>query len=90
MPPPAPPISSRIPAPPLVIPPEEVERHKASYDAIIKHQKAGFECMQYLMARTEARPLPESLTGLPPSLKDVEGAKVRLRESAEALLASLE
>jgi hypothetical protein len=46
--------------------------------------------MQYLMASTEARPLPESLTGLPPSLKDVESAKVRLRESAEALLASLE
>lgn len=87
--PPPPPPRSSIPAPPLNIPTEEAERHKASYETVLKHQKATLECMEYLMARAEARPVPESLTGLPPSLKDVEIAKVRLRESAEALLASL-
>lgn len=81
---------SKVPAPPLNIPPEEATRHKASYEIVLKHQKAALEFMQYLTARAEAKPLSESLTGLPPSLKDVETAKARLRESAETLLASLE
>ncbi|KAG6355152.1 hypothetical protein INS49_004233 [Diaporthe citri] len=87
--PPAPPRPSNVPAPPLVIPPEEAERHRASYDAIEKHHKAALECMEYLAARADARPLRESLTGMPPSLKDVENAKGRLREAAEAMLVSL-
>lgn len=85
----APPRPSDIPAPPLVIPPEEAERHRASHDAIEKHHKAALECMEYLAARADARPLRESLTGMPPSLKDVENAKGRLKEAAEAMLANL-
>lgn len=87
--PPAPPRPSKIPAPPLVVPPEEAERHRASHDAIEKHRKAATECMEYLAARADARPFRKSLTGMPPSLKDVENAKGRLKEAAEAMLASL-
>lgn len=87
--PPAPPRPSNVPAPPLVIPPEEAERHRANHDAIEKHHKAALECMEYLAARADARPLRESLTGMPPSLKDVENAKGRLKEAAEAMLACL-
>lgn len=86
---PAPPRQSDVAAPPVMIPPEEAEGHRASHDAIGKHQKAALECMEYLAARADGRPLSGSLTGLPPSLRDVEGAKGRLREAAEAMLASL-
>lgn len=87
--PPVPPRPSNVPAPPLVVPSEEAERHRASHDAIEKHHKAALECMEYLAARADSRPLRESLTGMPPSLKDVENAKGRLKEAAEAMLASL-
>ncbi|KAL1858758.1 hypothetical protein Daus18300_009892 [Diaporthe australafricana] len=94
VPPPPPPLkTSRIPAPPLVIPPDEAEKHRASHGAVEKHHKAAhkaaLECMEYLAARADARPLIDSLTGMPPSLKDVEGAKARLKEAAEAMLAGL-
>lgn len=85
---PAPPRPSSVPAPTMVIPPEEADRHRTSLDAIEKHNKAALECMEYLAARADALPLRESLTGLPPSLKDVESAKGRLREAVEAMLAS--
>lgn len=84
---------SSIPAPPVVIPPEEAEGHRASHAAMEKHYKtaleSALECMEYLAARADARPLRESLTGLPPSLTDVELAKGRLRKAAEAMLAGL-
>lgn len=90
---PAPQKSSSIPSPPVVIPPEEAEGHRASHAAIEKHYKtaleSALECMEYLAARADARPLRESLTGLPPSLTDVELAKGRLRKAAEAMLAGL-
>lgn len=86
---PAPPRPSDVSAPPVVIPPEEAEGHRASHDAIGKQQKAALECMEYLAARADGRPLSGSLTGLPPSLRDVDAAKGRLREAAEAMLASL-
>ncbi|KAG8162483.1 hypothetical protein KVR01_008248 [Diaporthe batatas] len=87
--PPPPPPRSSVPAPPLTVPPGETDRHKARYETVLRRQRAALECMQYLAARAEARPVPETLTGLPPSLKDFEAAKVRLRQSAEALLAGL-
>lgn len=89
VPPPAPQKLSNVPAPPLVIPPEEAERHRASHEAIEKHHQAALECMEYLAARAESRALSDSLTGMPPSLKDVESAKKKLKEAAEAMLASL-
>ncbi|KAK2596553.1 hypothetical protein N8I77_013438 [Diaporthe amygdali] len=89
VPPPAPPKISKIPAPPLVIPLEEAERHRASHSAVDLYHKAALECMEYLAARADARPVANSLTGMPPSLKDVEDAKGRLKEAAGAMLAAI-
>ncbi|KUI63314.1 hypothetical protein VM1G_11061 [Cytospora mali] len=86
VPPPPPPKVSKIPAPPLVIPPEEIEKHKDDYKAIEQFQKATQECLEFMAARTNNRPLSDSLTGMPPSLKDVTNAKERLREAANAML----
>lgn len=88
-PPPPAPKTSQIPAPTLVVPPDEADKHRASHGAVEKYHKAAVECMGYLAARADARPLVDSLTGMPPSLKDVEGAKARLKEAAEAMLADL-
>ncbi|KUI61471.1 hypothetical protein VP1G_08645 [Cytospora mali] len=77
---------SKIPAPPLVIPPEEIEKHKDDYKTIEQFQKATQECLEFMAARTNNRPLSDSLTGMPPSLKDVTNAKERLRQAANAML----
>ncbi|ROV88736.1 hypothetical protein VMCG_10066 [Cytospora schulzeri] len=86
VPPPPPPKVSKIPAPPLVIPPEEVEKHKEEYKTIEQYQKATQECLEFLAARANNRPLVDSLTGMPPSLKDIANVKERLREAANAML----
>lgn len=86
---PPPPKVSKIPAPPLVIPPGEVEKHKEDYKTIEQYHKVTQECLDFLAARTNGRPLLGSLTGMPPSLKDITTAKERLREAANALLEAL-
>lgn len=86
VPPPPPPKVSKIPNPPLIIPPEEMEKHKEEYKTIEQYQKATQECLDFLAARANNRPLLDSLTGLPPSLKDISNAKERLREAAHAML----
>ncbi|KAK7736184.1 hypothetical protein SLS53_007212 [Cytospora paraplurivora] len=89
VPPPPPPKVSKIPAPPLVIPPEEVEKHKEDYKTIEQYQKVTQECLDFLAARANGRPLLGSLTGMPPSLKDITTAKERLKEAANAMLEAL-
>lgn len=89
VPPPPPPKVSKIPAPPLVILPEEVEKHKGDLKTIEQYQKATKECLEFLAARANHRPLLDSLTGMPPSLKDITNAKERLREAATAMLEAL-
>lgn len=89
VPPPPPPKMSQIPAPPLIMPQEEVEKHKDDYKTIEEHHKITQECMDLLAARANCRPLADSLTGMPPSLKDIRTAKEKLREAATALLAGL-
>lgn len=86
VPPPPPPKVSKVPAPLLVIPPEEAEKHRGEYKAIESYQKATQECLEFLAARADHRPLLDSLTGMPPSLKDIANAKERLREAANAML----
>lgn len=80
---------SKIPAPPLIMSPEEVRKHKDDSKTIEAYQKVTQECLEVLAARTNSRPLANSLTGLPPSVKDVQNAKEKLKEAAEALLAEL-
>lgn len=84
-PPPAPHPVSRIPAPPLIIPQEEADAHEADHKTVEDFLKVGRECLEVLAARAESRLLADSLTGLPPSLKDVQNAKERLREAARVL-----
>lgn len=86
VPPPPPPKTSKILAPPVVIAAEEMEKHKEEYKTIESYQKATQECLDFLDARANNRPLVDSLTGMPPSLKDVTNAKERLREAANAML----
>lgn len=84
-PPPAPHPVSRIPAPPLIIPEEEADAHEADHKTVEDFLKVGRECLEVLAARAENRLLTDSLTGLPPSLKDVQNAKERLRVAARTL-----
>lgn len=76
---------SRVPAPPLVMPPEEVARHRAQYKALETYHEATKEVMDLLKARADGVSVALSLTGLPPSLKDIEGAKARLKEAVNML-----
>lgn len=85
---PPPPVSA-IPAPPLVMPPEEVARHRAEHKTIEVCGRATREMLDLLAARADGRSAPGSLTGLPPSLRDIEGARERLREAANVLLMGL-
>ena len=89
LPPPAPPKVSKIPAPPLVIPPDEIEKHRDGLKAIEQYHQDTQLCLDLLAARSNNRPLADSLTGMPPSLKDITNAKERLREAARAMLEAL-
>lgn len=90
VPPPPPPVKvSKIPAPPLIISPEEIQKHKDDSKTIEAYQKVTQECLDVLAARANSRPLPNSLTGLPPSVKDIQNVKEKLKEAAEALLSEL-
>lgn len=86
---PPPPKVSRIPAPPLTMPPEEVERHMSDHGRLQKYQKVTQDCMDLIAARASGRPVLNSLTGLPPSLRDIQSAKEKVKEVATALLAKL-
>lgn len=83
---PSPPRLSTIPAPPLVMSPEEIARHKSDHDALCGYQKVAQECTELLAARASGRPILNSLTGLPPSLGEIETAKKKVKEMAAALL----
>lgn len=90
LPPPSPPPQpkySYIPNPPLVITPEEVTRHREELKTMEVHCKLVQEYVDFLSARAERRPVVNSLTGLPPSLKDVQDARERLKEFTSAFLA---
>lgn len=90
LPPPSPPPQpkySYIPNPPLVITPEEVTQHQEELKTMEAHRKLVQECMDFLSARAERRPVVGSLTGLPPSLKDIQDAREKLKEFTSALLA---
>lgn len=86
---PPPPKVSQVPQPPLVISPEEVQKHNAEAKILEKYQQTSQECLDMLSARASGKPIRNSLTGLPPSLQDVQLAKEKLKEAAHALLAEL-
>ncbi|PSR81939.1 hypothetical protein BD289DRAFT_438361 [Coniella lustricola] len=90
LPPPSPPPQpkhSSIPSPPLVISPEEATRHRAERRVLQAQQKLAQELSDLLAARADCRPVVGSLTGLPPSLKDIDDARDKMKGWARALLA---
>ncbi|CAN8105460.1 unnamed protein product [Discula destructiva] len=87
--PPPPPKVSQVPQPPVVIAAEEMQKYTVEVRLLEGYHKTSQECLDTLAARANCRPVPHSLTGLPPSLKDVQLAKERLREAANALLVEL-
>lgn len=80
---------SQIPQPLVVIPPEEMQKYSVEARVLEGYQRVSQECLDMLAARASGRPMPYSLTGLPPSLKDVQLAKEKLREAAHAILVEL-
>lgn len=84
-----PPKVSQVPQPPLIIPSEEVQKHNAEAKILAKYQQISQECLDLLSARASGKPIKDSLTGLPPSLQDIQLAKEKLKEAANALLAEL-
>lgn len=73
-----------VPVPPVVIPPEEAEKYLQDQKVVQDIQKKAEECMKFLSARASRQLLENSLTGLPPSIYDIQDAKRRLKEAVDA------
>lgn len=80
---------SQVSQPPLVIPPEEIQKHRSEAKLLEKFHQTSQECLEMVSARASGKPIKDSLTGLPPSLQDVQLAKEKLKEAANSLLAQL-
>lgn len=78
------------PAPSLVIRPEEADANRAALSTLDQYHAAAQAYKEILQARNDNRPLSGSLTGLPPSAKDLELAKRKLKEVNQALMLNLE
>lgn len=81
--------SNTTPAPALVLRPEEMDANKSTLSAVDQYDIAAKVFKEILQARTENRAMPGSLTGLPPSAKDVEIARQRLKNATSAMLSAL-
>lgn len=77
-------------APSLVLRPEEADANRAALSTLDQYHAAAQAYKEILQARTDNKPLPGSLTGLPPSAKDLENAKRRLKEVNQALMLNLD
>lgn len=74
----------------LVLGPEEIEANKATLLILDQYNTAAQAYKILLESRNDNRPLPDSLTGLPPSVKEVEAAKQKLKEATHAMMLTLE
>lgn len=77
-------------APSLVLRPEEADANRAALSTLDQYHAAAQAYKEILQARTDNKPLAGSLTGLPPSAKDLESAKRRLKEVNQALMLNLD
>lgn len=77
-----------VPVPAMAIPAEEAEKHKGDQKILEKIQKLSEECIKMMSARANNQLLENSLTGLPPSKFDIQNAKKRLKDAADALFAA--
>lgn len=78
------------PAPTLVLRPEEADANRAALSTLDQYHAAAQTYKEILQARNDNKPLAGSLTGLPPSAKDLELAKRKLKEVNQALMLNLE
>lgn len=78
------------PTPQLVLRTEEAEANRTTLSTLDVYNVAAKVYKELLEARTENRPLPGSLTGLPPSAKEVDTAKRRLKEATQAMMLALD
>lgn len=78
------------PAPALVLRPEEAEANKTALSTLDQYNAAAQAYKEILQARNENKPLPGTLTGLPPSSKEVDAAKRTLKEVTQAMMLSLD
>lgn len=76
--------------PPLILRGEEAEANKSTLSVLEQYDAAAKAYKQLLEARNENKPLPGSLTGLPPSAKEVEIAKKKLKEVTQAMMLALD
>lgn len=74
----------------LVLAPEETEANKSTLSALDQYNDAARVYKELLEARTSNQPLPGSLTGMPPSAKEVEAAKRKLKDATQAMMLALD
>lgn len=78
------------PMPELVLRTEEAEANKTTLSTLDQYNVAAKIYKELLEARNEKKPLPGSLTGLPPSAKEVDTAKRKLKEATQAMMLALD
>jgi hypothetical protein len=76
--------------PGLVLAPEETEANKSTLSTLDQYNDAARVYKELLEARNNNKPLPGSLTGMPPSAKEVESAKRKLKEATQAMMLALD
>lgn len=74
----------------LVLQPEEAEANKSTLSTLDQYNDAARIYKELLEARNNNKPLPGSLTGMPPSAKEVDSAKRKLKEATQAMMLALE
>lgn len=74
----------------LVLPPEEAEANKSTLSTLDHYNDAARVYKELLEARNNNKPLPGSLTGMPPSAREVDSAKRKLKEATQAMMLALD
>ncbi|KUI55054.1 hypothetical protein VP1G_02349 [Cytospora mali] len=82
--------TSASPTPQLILRTEEAEANKSTISALDQYNAAASVYKELLEARNENKALPGSLTGLPPSAKEVDTAKRKLKEATQAMMLALD
>ncbi|ROW05833.1 hypothetical protein VMCG_05153 [Cytospora schulzeri] len=84
----APTMASHMPQ--LILRTEEAEANRTTLSTLDQYNVAAKEYKELLEARNENKPLPGSLTGLPPSAKEVDAAKRKLKEATQVMMLALD
>lgn len=74
----------------LVLPPEEAEANRSTLSTLDQYNDAARVYKELLEARNNNKPLAGSLTGMPPSAKEVDSAKRKLKDATQAMMLALD